>query len=162
MNIYTGQYPSPIGTLTLISNGTFITGLSIVNEVIKDSKEIPHVIIQAFQWLDDYFAGKHPDPTQIPLKTSGTPFQEEVWSLLRQIPYGQTVTYGLLAESIARKRGIAKMSAQAIGQAVSANPIAIMIPCHRVLAAGNRIGGYAYGTDIKRLLLELEEIDYIT
>lgn len=161
MNIYMNQYLSPVGSLTLVSDGTSITGLSFSDKLPDYATVSLPVFSQTLKWLDDYFAAKHPDPTQIPLAAHGTPFQEEVWYLLRQIPYGQSVTYGHLAGMIAKKRGIEKMSAQAVGQAVSANPIAIIIPCHRVLAAKNRIGGYAYGMNIKKTLLELENIDFI-
>ena len=90
------------------------------------------------------------------MKAAGTPFQQDVWNRLRNIPYGCTVTYGQLAAQIAADRGVARMSAQAVGQAVGANPISIIIPCHRVIGADGKLIGYAGGVSRKEYLLELE------
>ena len=94
-----------------------------------------------------------------PLHSAGTPFQKEVWELLLQILYGQTATYGNLAERLAEKRGLAHISAQAIGGAVGHNAVSILIPCHRVVGTGGSLTGYAGGLDRKIRLLELEKAD---
>ena len=100
------------------------------------------------RWLDTYFAGVEPPPLP-PFGLRGTPFQRRVWHELLSIPYGQTATYG----DIARRLGC--RSAQAVGQAVGHNPVAILVPCHRVVGV-HSLGGYAHGTDRKRRLLALE------
>ena len=87
---------------------------------------------------------------RITVQPKGTLFQQRVWQALLTIPYGKTVSYGEIARMVGCK------SAQAVGQAVGANPIVLLIPCHRVIAANNRLGGYAYGIELKRHLLELE------
>ncbi|MDR1587578.1 MAG: methylated-DNA--[protein]-cysteine S-methyltransferase [Treponema sp.] len=107
-------------------------------------------------WLAAYFAGENPAP-DLPLAPRGSPFQQEVWRLLREIPYGQRTTYGDIAARIARGRGLASMSAQAVGGAVGHNPLSLLIPCHRVLGSAGRLTGYAGGLDKKKALLELEE-----
>lgn len=148
------QISSPIGQLSLKSNGAQVTGLWM--EAQRFHPQIPQaetadpILEQAVRWLDAYFRGLQPDPATIPLKPEGTDFQMKVWNALRQIPYGQTVTYGQLA------RQLGCGSAQAIGQAVGRNPISILIPCHRVIA-GNGLGGYAGGSGRKEFLLRLEQ-----
>ena len=109
------------------------------------------IFAEVRQWLDDYFAGKR--PCNVPrLNPQGTAFQKRVWTALLTIPYGETLSYGEIAQMVNCR------SAQAVGQAVGANPIALIIPCHRVIAAHGRLGGYAYGTDIKKRLLDLEQL----
>lgn len=109
---------------------------------------------QAHDWLDAYFEGR--DPGKPPcMSTAGTPFQELVWKELTHIPYGQTVTYGEIAQRIERRKGKPHAS-RAVGTAVGRNPISIMIPCHRVIGTDGSLTGYAGGIDRKRSLLELE------
>lgn len=103
-------------------------------------------------WLDIYFSGRNPG-FEVPVKLSGTAFQLEVWGILKDIPYGQTVTYGELADIIAQKHGIKRMSAQAVGGAVCRNPAAIIIPCHRVVGKAGNLVGYAGGIERKRYML---------
>ena len=112
-------------------------------------------ITEAKRWLDIYFAGKEPDFLP-PLHPAGSLFQQAVWALLLQIPYGQTVTYGQLAARLAAERGLARMSAQAVGGAVGRNRISLIIPCHRVLGADGSLTGYAGGLDRKAKLLAWE------
>ncbi len=107
-------------------------------------------------WLDVYFSGHKPDFTP-PLAPLGTEFQKSVWSVLLEIPYGTSVTYGEIAAKIAGER---KMSARAVGVAVGRNPISIVIPCHRVLGAGRTLVGYAGGMERKITLLTLEKIKF--
>ena len=89
----------------------------------------------------------------------GTPFQLDVWTILQEIPYGKTTTYGQIAKEIARQKGIPRMAAQAIGGAVGRNNISIIIPCHRVVGAKGNLTGYGGGLDKKTALLALEKID---
>ena len=155
MNLYSTKYSSPLGTIVLESDGECLTSLRFVDEESREvlnpinSEVIPHILAQARQWLDDYFAGKK--PRIIPrLNPHGTDFQKRVWQALFTIDYGQTKTYGEIAKMIDC------CSAQAIGQALTRNLIAIIIPCHRVIAAHGKIGGYGFGVELKRQLLQLE------
>ena len=159
---------SPVGTLTLTSDGTAVTGLWIagqkhfpkeVKKALASVKAAPQLPIfqQAAHWLDCYFE-KSPLPPMPPIRTGGTPFQEAVWQLLRQIPYGQTATYGGLSQKL-KARGIAS-SPQAVGGAVGRNPVSILIPCHRVLSADGSLTGYAAGLWAKLYLLNIEGAQY--
>ena len=146
---------SPLGTLTLGSDGHALTMLRL--EKTPPSRELvlrPELALwQPVQsWLDRYWAGSDPGPCPLPLQPSGTDFQKRIWALARKIPYGETLTYGQLAQ----ETGIPTMSAQAVGGALGKNPIAILIPCHRVLGSGGRLTGYAYGLEAKKALLGLE------
>ena len=114
------------------------------------------ILTRAKRWLDAYFSGEAPSPADLPLKPEGTAFRTLVWDLLLEIPYGKTVSYGDLAKKAADVLGKPRMSAQAVGQAVGANPIAIVIPCHRVLGADGSLTGYAGGIHYKKALLQLE------
>ena len=116
------------------------------------------VLSEAKRWLDVYFTGREPDFLP-PLHPAGSPFRQEVWALLRQIPYGETTTYRALAEAVARKRGLRQMSAQAVGGAVGHNPISIIVPCHRVVGSDGSLTGYAGGLERKVQLLRLEGVD---
>ena len=116
------------------------------------------VLEETKRWLDIYFAGREPDFLP-PLHLAGSPFRQEVWALLRQIPYGETTTYRALAEAVARKRGLRRMSAQAVGGAVGHNPISIIVPCHRVVGSDGSLTGYAGGLERKVQLLRLEGVD---
>lgn len=148
---------SPVGKLLLTEQQGRLTGLWFgeSSEVIEaDGAYAPPIITQTCAWLESYFAGRiEPLP---PLSAQGSPFCHEVWEILRTIPYGTTTTYGAIAERIAQKRGIAKMSAQAVGGAASRNPIAILIPCHRVIGTNGTLTGYAGGIDKKATLLQWE------
>ena len=110
---------------------------------------------QTARWLDIYFAGREPEFTPN-IRLCGTLFQNEVWRLLLAVPYGSVTTYADIARKIARLRGIARMSAQAVGGAVGRNPISLIVPCHRVTGAHGSLGGYAGGLDRKEKLLRLE------
>lgn len=106
-------------------------------------------------WLHAYFEGR-PTGALPPLARQGTAFQLCVWRQLLQIPYGEVVTYGELAQRVAAERGCPRMSAQAVGQAVGHNPIALLVPCHRVVGSNRQLVGYAAGVDKKSWLLEHE------
>ena len=149
-----GTYASPVGCLTMVSDGVHLTGLAFDRETGREDEL--ELFDQVRMWLDAYFRGDEPDWMELPLKAEGTAFQQQVWSLLLEIPYGKTRTYGELAAKLARLSGKEKMSAQAVGQAVGKNPIGIVIPCHRCVGAGGKLTGYAWGLARKKWLLEME------
>ena len=159
------HYDSPLGGILLSADEAGLTGLwfdgakyfakGLPQE--RADQETP-ALLQTKQWLDLYFSGAEPDFTP-PLHPTGTAFQQAVWQLLLQIPYGQTTTYGELARRLAREKGRETLSAQAVGGAVGHNPISLIIPCHRVVGAGGSLTGYAGGVDKKQALLELEHVD---
>lgn len=115
----------------------------------------PSALVAARSWLDRYFAGR--DPGEPPVHVArGTAFQRQVWGLLRQIPRGETRTYGQLAQAVAALTGRA-CCARAVGQAVGRNPVSVIVPCHRVVGADGRLTGYAGGAGRKEALLRLEK-----
>lgn len=144
---------SPVGPLWLESDGTALTGLHM--EFRPGEGESCPVLENARDWLDDYFRGC-PRPVDFPLSPKGTPFQQTVWEILLDIPFGETRTYGSIAREMAARLGRETMSAQAVGGAVGKNPIAIIIPCHRVVGANGSLTGFAWGLDKKQWLLEHE------
>lgn len=146
-------YQSPIGMLTIVSDGKSLNELKFGEP--KESINHPDLSIfkETRRWFDLYFSGKKPDFTP-QLNPQGTPFQQKVWQELLKIPYGETTTYGAIAKHINCR------SAQAVGQAIHCNPIAIIIPCHRVIGADGSLTGYASGLDIKQQLLSLEKGSY--
>ncbi|WP_034551066.1 methylated-DNA--[protein]-cysteine S-methyltransferase [Helicobacter rodentium] len=158
--IYTQQFSSPLGIITLMSDTNALLGLWFEGQKyftpIKDSiQKQTQVLVDTQTWLEIYFSGEIPSFTP-PLSPQGTLFRESVWKILRTIPYGQTMTYKEIAHKLAFQRGIAKMSAQAVGGAVGRNPIALIIPCHRVIGSDKSLIGYAGGLNRKAWLLELE------
>jgi len=157
MTYFTAHYDSPLGGMTMASDGHALTALCFdgtqsavcfAGEMSSTTK-LP-VFDETRRWLDLYFVGKEPDFLP-PLAPKGTPFQQRVWDILLTIPYGKTMSYGDVARRISPK-----MSAQAIGGAVGRNPIGIIIPCHRVIGTNGSLTGYASGLDRKRWLLEME------
>lgn len=161
MSRYFTTCPSPIGELIILSNGEAITAVDVDRRTGETTRrdDLP-VLISAKNWLERYFAGNNPDPSELPVAPEGTAFQQTVWSLLRQIPYGKTVTYGSLAAKTAAILNKPRMSPQAIGGAVGRNPVLILIPCHRVLGADDKLTGFSAGIERKITLLELEKIPF--
>lgn len=158
---YIHYYQSPLGEIILTSDGKSLTGLSYdFPEMLLPyfiEKPLP-IFSETDRWLDIYFSGKNPDfIPKLSLKVTG--FRKMVWDILLTIPFGQTITYGEIASRIAKQRGIPRMSAQAVGGAVGHNPIALIIPCHRVVGANGSLTGYAGGIDKKEQLLRLEQVD---
>ena len=159
---YTTFYESPIGRMLLAADDAGLTGLWFEGQKYfarcldreTEEKELP-VFAEAKRWLDIYFSGKEPDFTP-PLHFTGTDFQKEVWEILCAIPYGQTMTYGAIADQLAKKRGLSRMSAQAVGGAVGHNNLSIIVPCHRVVGSDGSLTGYAGGIERKTFLLNLE------
>ncbi|KGF09491.1 6-O-methylguanine DNA methyltransferase [Clostridiales bacterium S5-A14a] len=166
--LYIHHYQSPLGGITMSSNGKALTGLwfdcqkqnscSLKEEDLVDTTD--HVLKETEKWLDTYFSGIAPN-FMPPIFFDGTKFQETVWNLLLSIPYGEIITYGEIADKIAKVRGLDRMSAQAVGSAVSHNRIALIIPCHRVIGKNGNLTGYAAGIDKKIELLKLEGVDTI-
>lgn len=162
---YTQHYDSPLGGILLAADEEGLTGLwfdgqkYFARTLPKEyaESETP-VLCEAKRWLDIYFSGREPDFTP-PLHPVGSAFQQAVWALLLEIPYGETTTYGTLARKLAEKQGLTHMSAQAVGGAVGHNDISLIIPCHRVVGASGSLTGYAGGVDKKIKLLELERAD---
>ena len=159
--LYTSHYASPLGGMTLVSDGTALVGLYFDGQkyaaegldATRTQKNLP-IFEEARRWLDIYFSGRKPDfmPALAP---HGTAFQQSVWEILRTIPYGETTTYGAIARRIEQNTGC-RMSAQAVGGAVGRNPISILIPCHRVVGTNGSLTGYAGGIDKKERLLRWE------
>ena len=178
-------YSSPIGRLTLAARGGALVGLWVagqrffgspygIDEAVvcfaldvtsPDSRESVRAAAEwdeanalalraAASWLDGYFAGESPSPTCVPLAPEGTDFQRHVWEAMDTIPYGATRTYGQIAATL-RGAGL-PASAQAVGGAVGRNPLLLIRPCHRVVAASGP-GGYAAGADAKAWLLAHED-----
>lgn len=155
-------YRSPLGPLTITVEKDVITGIRFDEASEGSPCDSSPVLDQTADWLDRYFSGQAPDPGELPLRPSGTAFQELVWSLLLQIPYGRSRTYGELAHQAALILGVPKMSAQAIGGAVGRNPIVIAIPCHRVLGVNGKLTGFSAGMHRKIFLLQHEQIPFDT
>ncbi len=162
---YVHHYQSPLGWITLASDGAALAGLWFDEQrFFADSLSPDHaektlpVFEQANRWLDLYFSGRDPGFTP-PLALRTTEFRQAVCKIMLTIPYGRTMTYGRIAEIVARQRGVPRMSAQAVGGAVGHNPVSLLVPCHRVIGAGSALVGYGGGLDRKAALLELEHAD---
>ena len=160
--MFESRLHSPLGEVRLRSDGESLTGLWFVGQV-NDAKEISDleikndlpIFLQVESWLERYFSGKQTSIT-IPLQPKGTSFQQRVWQILQETPYGKTMAYGEIAQRIAQEKGVETFSAQAVGQAVGKNSISILIPCHRVLGKNGALTGYAGGVYRKEKLLQLE------
>lgn len=159
---YTKYYDSPLGRILLAADDEAVTGLWFEGgKYFARSLSPEHeegdapALEEAVRWLDTYFSGRDPGALP-PIHMTGTDFQISVWEILSGIPYGETMTYGEIAEKIAEKRGISRMSAQAVGGAVGHNGISIIIPCHRVVGSDGSLTGYAGGIERKKALLKLE------
>lgn len=159
---YIWKYQSPLGGMTLASDGGALTGLWFDGQKYfgstlceeREERTVP-VLDETVHWLDLYFSGILPE--KLPKLSPGQgEFRNAVWKILLEIPCGQTMTYGEIAGRIAAQRGLDHMSAQAVGGAVGHNPVSILIPCHRVLGSDGSLTGYAGGVEKKRWLLALE------
>ncbi|MCR5814147.1 MAG: methylated-DNA--[protein]-cysteine S-methyltransferase [Desulfovibrio sp.] len=164
---YTSHYESPLGGITLASDGNSLVGLWFAQQkyfaetlaLNNQRKHLP-VFQMAREWLTIYFSGKDPGFTP-PLCLRTTAFRKEVWTVMLTIPFGQTMTYGEIASRIATQRGRKTMSAQAIGNAVAHNAISLIIPCHRVIGSNGSLTGYAAGINKKIELLKLEGLSHL-
>jgi len=146
---YRSSFQSPLGWLTLRSDGIAVTEISFT-DLPEEQKDDCPVLQLCQEQLEDYFCGKRLD-FDLPLAPRGTEFQKKVWKELLKIPYGQTITYLEMAVRL----GDAKVI-RAAGTANGRNPLAIVIPCHRVVGSGNKLTGYAGGLNRKLWLLEHE------
>ena len=165
--LYSTGYASPLGEMTLGSDGENIIGLwlagqkyfaeTATGEVVEKSDL--SVFVLAKKWLDAYFAGQKPAISELPLAPRGSEFRQTVWKILCEIPYGKCTTYGAIAKQTAARLGKKTMSSQAVGGAVGHNPISVIIPCHRVVGANGSLTGYAGGIDKKIKLLKHEGAD---
>jgi methylated-DNA-[protein]-cysteine S-methyltransferase len=145
---------SPVGVLCLVSDGEALTSVMFdpADEPVGERDDEHVVLARAREQLEAYFAGDLKE-FDLPLAAAGTPFQQRVWQALREIGYGETATYG----EIARRLGLPPGASRAVGLANGRNPIAIVVPCHRVIGSKGRLVGYAGGLDRKQRLLSLEK-----
>lgn len=165
--IYKTSYKSPLGEILLASKDNKLIGLWIEGQknYLSDLKEETttndndEVLKKTKNRLDRYFNNEKPNLNELPLNPIGNEFKQEVWDILKRIPYGEVITYNDIAKEIATNRGIKRMSAQAIGGAVGHNPISIIIPCHRVVGSSGNLTGYAGGIDKKIYLLKHELVN---
>ena len=157
---YISYYQSPLGLLLLTSSDEGLTGIHFEDgkyppkDIASYKKSANAFFDETKRWLDVYFSKECPNFTPL-LHFTGTPFRQQVYRLLCDIPYGKTTCYGKIAKEISYEKH--KRLAQAVGQAVGHNPISIIIPCHRVLGSDGSLTGYAGGLDRKKYLLELEK-----
>lgn len=164
--IYTNNYESPLGSILLAGDEAGLTGLWFTERgrytglglkkgaVPRDTDYFD----RAKEWLDIYFTGR--DPGFFPkIHLVGSKFRNRVGEIMCEIPFGKTVTYGWIADRMAKERGLERMSAQAVGGAVGHNPICLIVPCHRVVGANGSLTGYGGGIIRKKALLELEGMD---
>lgn len=164
--MYKWYYTSPpeFSDIIMTSDGEYLTGLwfegSRFMPDISSYKENPLPVFEkTVKWLDIYFSGNEPDFTPEYRITNLTPFRQAVSDIMCTVPYGEVTTYGSIAKQIAKSRGTAKMSAQAVGSAVGHNPVCIIIPCHRVMGSDGSLTGYGGGINNKIALLKLEGND---
>lgn len=148
MNRY--HYKFPIGTVCIEEENQFITSLYMDSNIEENEKET-ELLQEAHQQLKEYFSGKR-KTFDLPIHLEGTEFQKKVWAALQTIPYGETRTYGEIAEQIGNPK-----ASRAVGGANHNNPIMIVVPCHRVIGANGSLVGFGGGLDMKKYLLELEK-----
>ena len=159
--LFTNNCKTPIGDIVMASDGIALVGLWFVGQKYfgstiagkSERRNLP-VFDDTMLWLDIYFSGNNPDFTP-KIRTTGTVLQENVWNIIKNIPYSSTMTYGDISKSLGF---VSSLSARAVGNAVGRNPISLIIPCHRVLGTNNKITGYAGGEDKKRYLLQIESV----
>ncbi|MDR0410857.1 MAG: methylated-DNA--[protein]-cysteine S-methyltransferase [Treponema sp.] len=161
--MYTVNLDTPLGAMRAFAVDDGLTGLWFADRCPFPAEYGTPASIQPLfsnicEWLNAYFAGQLPS-VPILFKTNGTRFQETVWALLQEIPYGKTISYGELAQKTAARMNIPRMAAQAVGGAVGRNPLSIIIPCHRVVGKDGSLTGYGGGLERKSFLLQLEKCE---
>lgn len=162
---FTATYESPLGLITIVCDDHALLGLWFSGQRhfmegftgTCQTADTP-ILSGTKRWLDGYFTGSVPDFTP-PLQVTGSSFRRMVCDIMATIPYGQTMTYGAIAEEVSKRMNNSPMSAQAVGNAVGHNPISLIIPCHRVMGTGGNLTGYAGGIERKITLLKLEGVD---
>lgn len=147
--LITAYLDSPLGSIELTMQSGYLNGLNFLDEPVKEA--IPQPLEEAAEQLRRYFAGTLKQ-FNLPIRPEGTPFQLQVWEQLITIPYGEIMTYGEIAARFGMRN-----SARAVGLANGANPISIIVPCHRVIGAGGKLTGYGGGLWRKQWLLKLEK-----
>ena len=154
--IFTASCASPLGGIVLAADEIGLTGLWFTGAKYfgaglpaSAAEADTPILAEARRWLEGYFTGQRPAALP-PLHPSGSPFRRAVWDILLTIPYGETTTYGAIAQQLAAQRGLEHLSAQAVGG------ISILIPRHRVIGADGSLTGYAGGIEKKHALLKLE------
>lgn len=153
---YKSIYSSPFCPLLIESDEQHLLRV-VPTDDLSVTEETTPAILAAHAWLDAYFSGRKPSLEDLPIRLGGTAFQRKCWQLLLEIPYGTTCTYKDIASQLAKESKTGRMSCQAVGQAISRNPIAIFIPCHRVIGTNGSLTGYAGGLELKKQLLLHEE-----
>jgi methylated-DNA-[protein]-cysteine S-methyltransferase len=143
---------SPIGGLRIHVSAGLVTAIAFGADAPRGSRASDPLLDRAETQLGEYFAGERTE-FDLPLASEGSEFQKKVWSELQRIPYGETASYGDIARRLGYEPGISR----AVGAANGANPIPIVVPCHRVIGANGSLTGYAGGLERKRTLLELEQ-----
>ncbi len=152
MNTLTTYYwDSPIGWIELQATGTHLCSARWVPDKLQNNELSSPVLKEAILQLEQYFRGER-TAFDLPLQPQGTPFQQRVWQELLKIPYGQTISYKELACRVGDPN-----ASRAVGSANGKNEIFIIIPCHRVVQSGGKLGGYAYGLEMKLFLLQMEK-----
>ena len=165
--IYKWKYKTPkeFSDILMNSDGEYLTGLwfedskDTQKHVINGEEKALPIFKETTKWLDLYFSGIEPNFTPKYKINNLTPFRQEVIDIIKHIPFGSTLTYQDIAKRISKKRGIERMSSQAVGGAVGWNPICIIIPCHRVVGTNGSLTGYGGGMNNKIALLTLEKND---
>ena len=144
---------SPLGALQLTAEEDGLTALSFLDDAKPPTAADTPLLQRAREQLQAYFSGDA-IPFDLPLRPQGTPFQQAVWRALQTVPYGQTISYALLAQRL----GLPASHARAVGAAVGRNPLLIIVPCHRIIGHDGRLTGYAAGLPRKQALLDLERV----
>lgn len=151
--VNTVVHESPVGPLTLLSDGECLIGVRFdgFTPPLHTRPLVDGVLDAARRQLDEYFAARR-EAFDLPLAPAGTPFQRRVWAALLEIPFGETRSYASLARAIGKPT-----ASRAVGAANGSNPIAIVVPCHRVVGADGSLTGFGGGLDRKAFLLRLEQ-----
>ncbi len=162
---YLSTYDSPLGRIFMAGTDVALTALWFEGQAYTEKMSLD--AIHCFDlplfssvrlWLEEYFSGRNPDFFP-PIAPQGTQFRQKVWRLLTEIGYGQTITYGQLADRLSPVGKSSGIYARAVGGAVAHNPISLIVPCHRVVGSAGQLTGYAAGLDRKRFLLRLEGVE---
>lgn len=162
---YKYETPENFSNMIMNSDGEFLTGLwfegsrDTSKHILECEEKDLEIFKETKKWLDIYFSGKNPNFIPKYKIKDLTPFRQEVIGIMNTIKYGETITYNDISKIIAKKRGITRMSSQAVGGAVGWNPICIIIPCHRVVGTNGSLTGYGGGIKNKVELLTLEKND---
>ena len=147
MRSYYTSMESPVGRIVLVSNDTHLKSLSFINELIEEPDRLPEILLRTVHQLSEYFAGTR-SVFDLDIDPDGSGFQKQVWQQLLKVPYGSTKSYREVAVSLG-----SSLNTRAVGTANGKNPIAIIVPCHRIIGSDGKMVGYAGGLDRKKWLL---------